>query len=183
MPADAVRRPFPAAGTLPLVRVVSGRGAMMPAMENDDLLPELFSLMPDPDSVREAERVFEQLPQVRLETEMRLFGGLGVRTIFIPAGTVLTGAETELDNVCFVCGDITVTTDEGPVRLTGFRVISAHAGFKRAGYAHADTWWATAWRTDQTDIEAAEDEMTAEADRLQTRNPALRYASAPELEG
>lgn len=95
------------------------------------------------------------------------------RTIFIPAGVALTGALTEMDNICVLYGDITVTTDEGTQRLTGFNVLPAKRGAKRAGVTHADTWWATVIPTELTDIDAIEDAMTTEADRLQTRNPAL----------
>lgn len=133
------------------------------------------------DKVRALERAILDMPQVNFETQMLAHGGLGARTIFIPADTVLTGAMTNIDNICVVCGDITVTTDNGEKRVTGFHVLTAKAGFKRAGLSHADTWWTTIWRTDLTDAQAMEEEMTVEADMLQTRR-ALSFEARPELE-
>lgn len=121
------------------------------------------------DAVRRLESSLMDLPQVDLSTENLVHGGMCARTILIPAGTVLTGAMTNMDNVCVVCGDIEVTTDEGVKRLTGYHVLPAMAGAKRAGVAFADTWWTTIWPTALTDIEAIEDEATSESHLLQTR--------------
>lgn len=115
-------------------------------------------------------------PQVDLQTQQLIHGGVSVRTVFIPAGIVVTGALTNLDNICIVCGDITATTDAGPERLTGFNVIPAGKGFKRAVYAHTDTFWTTLHRTDKTDQQGVEDEMTSEAAMLQTRRPGITFA-------
>lgn len=129
----------------------------------------LLSGMPEPDSVRHLESALLALPQVDLQTAHLVHGGLCARTIVIPAGTILTGAQTNIDNICLVAGDITVTTDNGPVRLTGYNVIPAKAGFKRAGVAHADTIWTTIWPTELTEVAAIEDEMSSESSLLQTR--------------
>lgn len=149
--------------------------------ESTQLLPKLPALgaaddlllaqlgVGQPDAVRALEQEFEQLPQVILETGHVIHGGMYARTIFIPAGTALTGAQTQCDNVCVVVGDITVTTDDGPVRLTGHHVIAACAGRKRVGIAHADTWWTTLMSTDLTSVQAIEDYMVTEGARLQTR--------------
>jgi hypothetical protein len=144
---------------------------------------ELITGMPDPARVRELEALLYQAPQVDLQTAHLFAGGMYARTILIPAGTMLTGALTELDNVCVVCGDITVTTDEGAKRLTGYHVLGAAKGSKRAGLAHADTWWTTLIRTDATTVEDAENEMTAEAGNLQTRRAGIDYLRADALEG
>ena len=135
------------------------------------------------DAVRRLEAELLALPQVDLSTESLVHGGMCARTILIPAGTVLTGAMTNMDNVCIVCGDIEVTTDEGVKRLTGYHVLPAKAGAKRAGVAFADTWWTTIWPTQLTDIEAIEDEATPESHLLQTRSEILGWVSTMELEG
>lgn len=143
---------------LPAVTLQAGPGGM--------LVPRA---VPTPDRVRELEAELMKLPQVQLLTEMFAHGRMACRTIFIPAGVLLTGAETNCDNLCIMSGDITVTTDDGPQRLTGFHVIPARAGAKRVGRANADTWWTTIWHTDLTDCTEIENEMTDEADKLQTR--------------
>lgn len=127
------------------------------------------------DKVRVLEAALAQLPQVDLQTTHVIFGGMCARTIFIPAGVALTGALTNIDNICVVQGDITVTTDDGPMRLTGFNVLPASKGAKRAGVAHSDTWWTCLWCTDLTNIEAIEDEMTSESAMLQTRRTELDF--------
>ena len=119
-------------------------------------------------SVRALEGRLAALPQVDLNTTMLVHGLMCARTILIPAGTVLTGVETNIDNICVVSGDITVTTKDGPRRLTGFNVISALAGFKRAGVAHADTYWTTIHHTHLSDHGEIEAEMTPEPELLQT---------------
>lgn len=140
------------------------------------------SPLADGSAVEALERMVLEQPQVDLRTEHALSGGVYARTIHIPAGTVLTGATHKKDHVNVVIGDITVTTDEGPVRFTGYHVIPTKAGSKRAGFAHADTAWTTICRTDLTDIEAIEDELVEESARLQTRMAALSNTNFKELE-
>ena len=138
--------------------------------------------MPSPALVRNLESILMTQPQVDVQTQHLVHAGMYARTIFVPAGTALTGAQTKLANVSIVSGDITVTTDSGPQRLTGYHVLPADSGFKRAGFAHDDTWWTTLWPTEKTDIEAIEDEMTDEAALLQTRNLAIGHAPAAMIE-
>lgn len=129
----------------------------------------LLAGMPSPERVRELEDFNRQFPQIPLFTAHLIHGGMYARTIFIPAGTELTGALTLQDNVVVMHGGITVTTDDGPQVLDGFHVLPAKAGAKRAGITHADTWWTTLWTTDLDDVAAIENSLTAEADQLQTR--------------
>ena len=138
----------------------------------DDALA-LMAGMPDVATVRQLESYLLALPQIDLATTHVVHGGMCARTILIPAGTVLTGAQTNLDNICIICGDITVTTDAGPRRLTGYHVLPANAGAKRVGVAHADTWWTTIHCTDLTDITDIENEMTDEGAALGSRLPIL----------
>ena len=139
----------------------------------EDGAVRLLSGMPSPDKVREMEAHLSLLPQVDIGSTDIIHARMCARTIFIPAGTMLTGALTNIDNICLMVGDITVTTDDGPKRLTGFHVLTAKAGFKRAGYAHADTYWTTIHHTDLEDISAIEEEMTPECETLQSRRNRL----------
>lgn len=123
--------------------------------------------------IERLESLVLQLPQVDLRTEQALSGGVYARTIHIPAGTVLTGATHKKDHINVVIGDITVSTDDGMKRLTGYHVIPTKAGMKRAGFAHADTVWTTLCATELDDFAAIEDELVVESDRLQTRQQQL----------
>jgi hypothetical protein len=138
---------------------------------------------PDPEVVRQAEAYILTLPQIDLGTTHIVHGDVSVRTIFIPAGGHVTGALTNIANVCLIHGDITVTTDNGPQRFTGFHVLPAQPGAKRYGVAHADTYWTTVHHTKLTDIADIEDEMTNESALLQTRRDGIEYAKPIELEG
>lgn len=135
------------------------------------------------DKVSDLERAILQVPQVDLGTTHELAGEVYARTIFIPAGTVLTGAAHNKDHVNIMFGDITVSTDDGMTRLTGYHVLPTKAGMKRVGFAHRDTCWTTVCHTKLTDIEAIEDEMTDESEMLQTRTFKLRNESQQQLEG
>jgi hypothetical protein len=134
------------------------------------------------EAISRLEAAVLDLPQTDLRTEHALSGQVYARTIHIPAGTVLTGATHKKDHVNIVCGDITVTTDQGPTRITGYRVIATKAGSKRAGFAHADTTWTTLCHTALDDIEAIEDELVEESAQLQTRQAALPGTSYTQLE-
>jgi uncharacterized protein YbdZ (MbtH family) len=142
------------------------------------------SLLPTPvnEQVAELEALVLSLPQTDLQTSHVVHGGMCARTILIPAGTVLTGALTNCDNICVMHGGITVTTDDGPLVLNGHHVLPANKGAKRAGWTHLDTYWTTIWPTQLTDITAIEDEMTSEAHKLQTRRDCLDHAKHDVLE-
>lgn len=152
---------------------------MQPVCQEDSSL----SLMASPEAVRALEQHMLQLPQVDLDTQHLVHGRMYARTILIPAGVVLTGALTNCDNICVMQGDISVTTDDGTVRLTGFHVLPARAGFKRAGLAHADTYWTMICQTELTDVQAIEDEITSESHLLQTQRDGIIYERTAALEG
>ena len=123
------------------------------------------------DRVPELEAMLLAMPQIDFQTTHELINGIYARTIVIPAGGCLTGAVHKTDHVCVLHGDITVTTDEGMQRLTGFHVITVKAGAKRAGYAHAETHWTTICKTSYDDIKALpmiESELVHDADKLAT---------------
>ena len=109
---------------------------------------------------------------VPIETWHTFAAGLVARTIFIPAGTVLVGAIHKAECLCICQGDITVRTADGePRRLTGYHVLPSSHGAKRAGWAHADTWWTTvSLNPDELrDPDAIEEALVQDADTLQRR--------------
>ena len=152
---------------------------MQPACQEDSPLAHMAS----PDAVRALESHLLQMPQVEMDTHHLVHGRMYARTILIPAGVMLTGAMTNCDNICVLHGDITVTTDDGTVRLTGYHVLPARAGFKRAGIAHADTYWTMLCHTDKIDVLEIEDEITSESHMLQTRKHMLEQQNNPTLKG
>lgn len=138
------------------------------------------------EKVRHLEDMLATLPQCDLRTTHALVNGMYARTIIVPAGVALTGAAHKTDHLCVAFGDITVLTDEGPKRLTGYHVLTTKAGMKRAGLAHSDTAWTTICRTSfdsLADLHAIEAELVEEPERLQTRRQEIEHARQPELEG
>jgi hypothetical protein len=138
-------------------------------------LTVIASQMPDAESVREFEKFVMQFPQVKIETSHVLHAGMCARTIMIPAGLVCTGAMLDVDNIGIMNGDITMVTDEGPKRFSGWHVFPATKGFKRVGVTHQDTYWTTVFKTDATTVEEAENQFTSESDLLQTRRDQLQF--------
>lgn len=134
------------------------------------------------DDILKLESMILKGPQVDLLTEHALSGGVYARTIHIPAGTVLTGATHKKDHVNVLFGDISVSTDNGMMRLSGYHILPTRAGAKRIGYAHADTVWTTICETQLTDFEAIEDELVEESKMLQTRQLAIQTNDLELLE-
>lgn len=120
---------------------------------------------------------------VPIDTWHHFADGLVARTILIPAGTCLTGAPhlAEHLNVCH--GDITVWTERGMRRLTGYHVLSSLPGAKRVGHAHADTYWTTVHCNPHNlrDVAALEDALVESPERLQRRRGLAIEHNQPEV--
>jgi hypothetical protein len=121
------------------------------------------------EKVAHYEEELARLPQTFVPVTHHVCGGIYTRTGLIEAGTPFIGAVHKKDHQNVICGDVTVLTDDGPVRFTGYHVIECRAGSKRVAYAHADTTWTTIVRTDRTDVREIEDECVENSGSLQTR--------------
>lgn len=119
--------------------------------------------------VKRLEDEIQKLPQVVIAPVHHVHGRMYARTGLIPQGTTFTGAVHKKDHINVVCGDITLLSNDGPLRLTGYHVLPTCAGSKRVAYAHADTMWTTLAQTDLADIAEIEDELVEDSGALQTR--------------
>jgi hypothetical protein len=119
-------------------------------------------------AVQKFEEELAALPQLNQEIHHEIFGGIYCRTGCIPAGVAFTGQVHKHDHVNIVVGDITIVTDVGPTRLTGYNVLPK-AGSKRVAYTHADTYWTTILATDLTSVRAIEDWAVEDSSKLTTR--------------
>lgn len=124
---------------------------------------------PTEEKIDQYESLLGEMKQVDLNTTHSVSGGVYSRTIFIPAGVSLVGATHSKDHINIMCGDITVTTDTGMKRLTGYNVFATKAGMRRVGYAHTDTYWTSVIHTTETDIIKIEKDITPDSHKLQTR--------------
>lgn len=138
---------------------------------------------PTRQQILDIERFILDCPQVETPTAHYFSPGIYAREMFIPAGTVLTGAVHKTVHLVQFVGDITVLTDGGMQRLTGRHTLTSKPGAKRVGYAHADTWCTGFFATDKTNIEELENELVEDAHLLQCRAPALEQPHEMKLGG
>jgi hypothetical protein len=122
--------------------------------------------------VRRLEGLARTLPQVAIETGHVIHGGLYARTIFVPAGVMITGAEIKIATLLVVSGDALVYLDGAPLRLQGYTVLPASAGRKQAFVALAGTHLTMVFPSDARSIDEAERQFTDEADTLASRRDA-----------
>lgn len=124
------------------------------------------------EAVRRLEEASLRQPQVDIPTAHTFHAGLYARTIMIPAGVVLTGAEIKISTLLVINGDVLVYGDDGPVHFIGYHVTLGAVGRKQAFYALADTHLTMLFATQADTVEAAEEEFTDEYERLFSRRDA-----------
>ena len=91
--------------------------------------------------------------------------GKYIRSIFLPAGTVITGKIHKHEHPHILwSGHVHVLTEQGGMEeIHGcFRGISP-VGVKRAIYVHEDTIWSVVHETDLTDLEEIEKQVIAKS--------------------
>lgn len=102
------------------------------------------------------------VPQVDLLTQHDFCPGFYSRSVLIPAGTVLVGKVHATEHIFMVTqGDISITTDEGVVRVQAPYQAICKPGMKRAGYAHVDTICVNIHITTEKDLDKLEAELIA----------------------
>ncbi|MGF6643112.1 hypothetical protein [Paraburkholderia sp. GAS82] len=128
-----------------------------------DYSPRILPRMPLPlrARVEALEREIERLPQADCPVWHFFAPGLYARKMLIRAGTVLTGAVHRTEHLCVISGDIEVTTDHGVCRITDVHaILNSTPGTKRAGFAHADTYWTTVHASSERDLDKLVRELT-----------------------
>jgi hypothetical protein len=92
--------------------------------------------------------VFHELPMNHF-----IHGGVYVRELSIPKGTMLTGKLHIDDHVCSLDkGEISIMTEEGVKRFKAPYKFKGLGGSKKLGYAHEDCLFTTYHRTELTDL-------------------------------
>lgn len=142
----------------------------------------LGARQPTREQIEHLESLILQKPQVETPTKHYFAPGLYAREMFIPAGTVLTGAVHKTEHLALFVGDITVWTEQGMQRLTGHHTFVSKPGAKRVGYAHADTWCTGFFPTDKTDVHEIEHDLVEDAHLLAVNRPSLASQAQPALE-
>lgn len=95
------------------------------------------------DRIHELEHQIAELLPAQLDidrvTAHHHCDGVYARQLFLPAGTIAVGKmHLEENFFLLVSGEVTMATDDGPVRLTAPFMCITKPGSKRIAYAHTD---------------------------------------------
>jgi hypothetical protein len=103
------------------------------------------------------------MPQITLPVEHYQVDGVYVRSMFIPAGTILTGKIHNFENIAILAqGTIRVSNGTDSYVLTAPHIMVDKPGVKRIGYAETDVTFITVHKTANTEIEAIEKELASD---------------------
>ena len=103
-----------------------------------------------------------QMPQVELPIEHYQIDGVYARSMFIPAGTILTGKIHNFESIAILAkGRIRITNGTESYIISEGHIMVDKPGVKRLGYAETDVIFITVHRTDNTEIEAIEKELVS----------------------
>lgn len=121
------------------------------------------------EGVRRLAALDSERPQVDLDTQHVLHGGMYLRTVRLPPWTRMTGALIKIATTVIVQGDAAVWLGEESRFLLGYNVIPASARRKQAFFAFTETFITMVFPTDAKTIEEAERKFTEEASDLASR--------------
>jgi len=111
-------------------------------------------------AIIDMEKTILSLPQLSIEAKHYFAGGMYARELFMPKNSAFTGAIHTKEHFVNLIGDISVATDEGVVRYTGYCTFTGVAGSKRAVFLHEDTVWTTFHVTDKITVSECEEDLT-----------------------
>jgi len=115
--------------------------------------------------VLKLEKEMARIPQVELKHVDYFSKDVYARELHIPAGVTLTGKIHKYENLNILSkGEMTVSTDEGMVRVSAPFTIVSPPGTKRVAYAHTDCIWTTIHGTSKRDVDQIELEFVAQSD-------------------
>ena len=119
----------------------------------------LLGTMPE---ILQIEQEILKLPQVECPVTHYQIEGVYVRSMFIHAGTMLTGKIHNKENIAILAqGTIRITNGSESYVLTAPHILVDRPGVKRLGYAETDVTFITVHRTDNVEIEALEKELVS----------------------
>ena len=103
------------------------------------------------------------MPQVELPIEHYQIDGVYVRSMFIPAGTILTGKIHNFESIAILAkGRIRITNGTDSYIISEGHIMVDQPGVKRLGYAETDVIFITVHRTDNTEIDDIEKELVSD---------------------
>lgn len=107
------------------------------------------------------EKMIQQQEQIDCPVTHHFAPNVYAREMFIPAGTVLTGAVHKTAHLSMLSkGKVRVITDDEAVDLIAPATVLSGVGAKRAIYAYEDAVWTTIHATTETDVDKLVEELT-----------------------
>lgn len=118
------------------------------------------------DKILAAEAHMKLQPQIELKVRHYFSHGVYARELHIPAGVTLTGEVHKFENLNILSqGDISVSTEDGIVRVQAPFTIVSPPGTKRIAYTHSDCIWTTIHGTFETDVDKIKDIFIAASEQ------------------
>ena len=110
--------------------------------------------------IKAPETILEDGRPIELEVKHYFAPGVYARSVFIPAGALVTGKIHKTEHLNILAqGRIEISNlGESKEMVAPFIYVSP-PGTKRAGYAHEDSLWITIHVTEETDLEQLENDL------------------------
>ena len=108
------------------------------------------------------EKEILQMPQVDCPVKHYQVDGVYVRSMFIPAGTLLTGKIHNFENIAILAqGTIRISNGTESYVISAPHVMVDKPGVKRIGYAETDVTFITVHKETTKDLEDIEKTLTS----------------------
>ena len=109
------------------------------------------------------EKEMREFPRLTLPVEHYQVDGVYVRSLFLPAGALLTGKIHNFENIAILAqGTIRVSNGTDAYVLTAPHIMVDKPGVKRIGYAETDVTFITVHKTANTEIDDIEKELVSD---------------------
>lgn len=146
-------------------------------MSGDELLIPVLSppaalACPSPETlakISEVERRIRERPQIEIQTEHVMHGGIYARTVRLAAGMAIVGVQIKVPTVLIVNGDVLVVVGEEWKRMTGYHVLTGSVGRKGVFVALKPTELTMICASNAKTVEQAEADFTDETESLLSR--------------
>lgn len=118
--------------------------------------------------VAELENCMFQMRPAKIEETEGIYGGVYLRTVYVPKNTIIIGATHRCEHFAIMSGGRMLIADaKGVAEYVGFNILKSVAGVKRVGFAIEDTIFSTIHPTSETDCDKVVEIITdAKADEL-----------------
>lgn len=127
-------------------------------------MSSLLALQGNMPEILALEKIILTLEQVECPISHYQIEGVYCRSMFIPAGTVITGAIHNKENISILAqGTIRVTNGTDSKLISAPYIMVDQPGIKRLGVSETDVTFINVIRTDLTDIDELEKELVSQS--------------------